>query len=121
MGQKREELDCLSVPIEHGARRSCRAQELSCTYLVPSPLSRFPLRASYSPVANRAWEIFAPCSELGKEDYCACRDFILGSRGLLWKLVLSTNGHRSFAESRPAFLQSSVRARQSSRSAAVFK
>jgi hypothetical protein len=39
---------------------------------------------------NRAAHI----DELGKEDYCACRDFVLGSRGLLWILVLSTTHHR---------------------------
>ena len=38
---------------------------------------------------NRAAHI----DELGKEDYHACRDFVLGSHGLLWKLVLSTTRH----------------------------
>jgi len=35
---------------------------------------------------NRAAHI----DELGKEDYLACREMVIGSQGILWRLVLST-------------------------------
>ncbi|HUY14628.1 MAG TPA: hypothetical protein VMX16_13530 [Terriglobia bacterium] len=38
---------------------------------------------------NRA----AHVDELGKEDYLICRELVIGSQGLLWRLVLSTERH----------------------------
>jgi hypothetical protein len=39
---------------------------------------------------NRA----AHTDELGREDYIACRDLVIGSRGALWKLLLATERHK---------------------------
>ena len=39
---------------------------------------------------NRAAHI----DELGKEDYLSCREFVIGSDGILWRLVLATERHR---------------------------
>lgn len=39
---------------------------------------------------NRAAHI----DELAREDYIGCRELVAGDEGLLWKLILSTEGHR---------------------------
>jgi hypothetical protein len=39
---------------------------------------------------NRAAHI----DELGRQDYVGCRDLIIGSEGVLWKLVLATEHHK---------------------------
>jgi hypothetical protein len=39
---------------------------------------------------NRAAHI----DELGKEDYVSCRELVVGERGILWNLVVSTEWHK---------------------------
>ena len=39
---------------------------------------------------NRAAHI----DELGKEDYVACRDLTIGTRGIIWQLLVATQRHR---------------------------
>jgi hypothetical protein len=39
---------------------------------------------------NRAAHI----DELGREDYLACRELAIGSKGVVWKLVLATERHK---------------------------
>ena len=39
---------------------------------------------------NRA----AHLDELGREDYIACRELVIGNEGVLWKLVIATEPHR---------------------------
>lgn len=39
---------------------------------------------------NRA----AHVDELGKKDYIGCRELIIGAEGILWKLLLATEGHK---------------------------
>jgi hypothetical protein len=46
--------------------------------------------ASLTAVRNRAAHI----DELGKEDYLCCRALVIGSEGVLWKLLLATERHK---------------------------
>jgi len=39
---------------------------------------------------NRAAHI----DELGMDDYVSCRDLVVGSEGLLWRLVVATERHK---------------------------
>lgn len=36
----------------------------------------------------------AHVQELGRNDYVACRELVVGTNGMLWQLVLSTEGHK---------------------------
>ncbi len=45
---------------------------------------------------NRAAHI----DELGKTDYAACRELVIGDDGALWRLLVATEGHRSDSNER---------------------